>query len=494
MKVEIDSNDQPAQRRHKLAALRRTGNAYPNDFERDALCADLHARYAAREAQPITVRIAGRLMTRRVMGKAAFAHLQDMSGRIQIYLRREDLPEGGYESFKQWDLGDIVGAEGTLFTTRTGELSVHVREARLLVKSLHPLPEKFHGLADQETRYRKRYLDLVMNEASRRVFERRAAIVDFIRAFLKARGFLEVETPMMQPIAGGAAARPFVTRHNTLDMTLYLRIAPELYLKRLLVGGLEKVFEINRNFRNEGLSTRHNPEFTMLEFYEAYATFEDLMGLTETLIRGLAVAVLGDTRLPYQGVEYDLSKPFSRMTVKEAILRFNPDIDPQTLGSLDLARRCARERGLPIEEGWGLGKVQLELFEKTAEERLGEPCFITAYPTEVSPLARQNERDPFVTDRFELFVAGQEIANGFSELNDPEDQAERFRRQAAEKDAGHDEAMSYDADYLEALEYGMPPAAGEGIGIDRLVMLFTDSRSIRDVLLFPLLRPKASGA
>jgi lysyl-tRNA synthetase class 2 len=437
------------------------------------------------------VRVAGRLMTRRVMGKASFVHVQDMSGRIQLYLQRDGLPEGAYEQFKRdWDLGDIVGAEGRLFKTKTGELSVLCDDVRLLTKSLRPLPEKFHGLTDQESRYRQRYLDLIMNEASRQTFRTRTRVVQFLRGYLDGRGFLEVETPMMQVIPGGATARPFITHHNALDMQLFLRIAPELYLKRLVVGGFEKVYEINRNFRNEGLSTRHNPEFTMLEFYEAYADFRDLMDLTEDMLRRLTVEVLGAATVSYQGETYDLGKPFTRMTVKESILRYNPALASADLDDPARARAVAESLGIPCKPGWGLGKVQIEIFEKTVEGRLADPTFITAYPTEVSPLARRNDADPFVTDRFEFFIGGREIANGFSELNDAEDQAERFRRQVQEKEAGDDEAMHFDADYVRALEHGMPPTAGEGIGIDRLVMLLTDSPSIRDVLLFPHMRPE----
>ena len=482
-----------AQRRRKLKALRERGNAFPNDFRRDALAAELHARYGemseqALDASPVRVRVAGRMMGKRVMGKASFAHIQDMSGRLQLFVQRDALPEGVYQDFKSWDVGDILGAEGVLFKTRTGELSVKVDSLRILTKSLRPLPEKFHGLTDQEIRYRQRYLDLIMNEDSRRTFILRSRIVQFIRDFLNARGFLEVETPMMQVIPGGATARPFVTHHNALDMQLYLRIAPELYLKRLVVGGFEKVYEINRNFRNEGLSTRHNPEFTMLEFYEAYADYHDLMDTTEALLRGMAQELLGDCVLEYQGERYDFGKPFARMTVKESILHFNPDIQPHQLDAPDTARQVAKGLDIPVKDSYGLGKLQIEIFEKTVEHRLKDPTFITAYPTEVSPLARRNDEDPFVTDRFEFFVGGREIANGFSELNDPEDQAERFRRQVEEKEAGDDEAMHYDEDYVRALEHGLPPTAGEGIGIDRLVMLFTDSPSIRDVLLFPHMR------
>ncbi|KPK38680.1 MAG: lysyl-tRNA synthetase [Gammaproteobacteria bacterium SG8_47] len=492
--IEYDEHALIAQRRAKLASMRNNGIAFPNDFRRDVMAGELHARYGEwdtdrLEAEPIRVRVAGRMMSRRIMGKASFAHIQDMSGRIQLHVTRDALPEGFYnEQFKKWDIGDIVGAEGLLFRTKTGELSVRVDALRLLTKSLRPLPEKYHGLSDQETRYRRRYVDLIMNEVSRETFRMRSKIFAYLREYLIERGFLEVETPMMQAIPGGATARPFVTYHNTLDMNLYLRIAPELYLKRLVVGGFERVFEINRNFRNEGLSTRHNPEFTMLEFYEAYADYRDLMDLTEDMLRGLAQHVLGSTTVTYQGESYDFGAPFQRMTVKDSILHFNPQLSGSDLDSLDTARKAARDLGIPLKDSYGLGKVQIEIFEKTVEERLKNPTFITAYPTEVSPLARRNDHDPFVTDRFEFFVGGREIANGFSELNDPEDQAERFRRQVAEKDAGDEEAMHYDEDYIVALEHGMPPTAGEGIGVDRLVMLFTDSPSIRDVLLFPHMR------
>ena len=492
----LDENKLIAQRREKLARLREQGVAFPNDFRRNVVAGELHAEYGARDADAldalaVRVRVAGRIMSRRVMGKASFVHVQDMSGRIQLYVQRDALHDGVYEQFKRdWDLGDIVGAEGRLFKTKTGELSVQCDDLRLLTKALRPLPEKFHGLTDQESRYRQRYLDLIMNEASRRTFQTRTRVIQFIRSYLDGRGFLEVETPMMQVIPGGATARPFITHHNALDMQLFLRIAPELYLKRLVVGGFEKVYEINRNFRNEGLSTRHNPEFTMLEFYEAYADFRDLMDLTEDMLRRLTVEILGTTNLAYQGETYDFGKSFARMTVKESILRFNPTLEPADLDDLTAARRVATGLGLPLKDGWGLGKVQIEIFEKTVEGRLTDPTFITAYPTEVSPLARRNDADPLVTDRFEFFVGGREIANGFSELNDAEDQAERFRRQVQEKEAGDAEAMHFDADYVRALEHGMPPTAGEGIGIDRLVMILTDSPSIRDVLLFPHMRPE----
>jgi lysyl-tRNA synthetase class 2 len=430
-------------------------------------------------------------MAKRVMGKASFAQLQDMSGRIQLFLQRDTLPDGVYREFKGWDIGDIVGAEGVLFKTKTGELSVRVEELRILTKSLRPLPEKFHGLADQETCYRQRYVDLIMNEVSRNTFRMRSRIVQYIREYLNARDYLEVETPMMQAIPGGASARPFSTYHNALDMDLFLRIAPELYLKRLVVGGYEKVYEINRNFRNEGLSTRHNPEFTMLEFYQAYADYHDLMDLTEDLLRCMASDLLGNSVIDYQGSRYDFGKAFRRMTVHDSILHFNPDLQAGDIDAVEPARNVAADLGIPVKDGYGLGKIQIEIFEKTVEGRLEDPTFITAYPTEVSPLARRNDDDPFVTDRFEFFVGGREIANGFSELNDAEDQAARFRQQVAEKDAGDLEAMHFDADYIRALEHGMPPTAGEGIGIDRLVMLFTDSPSIRDVLLFPHMRPEA---
>ena len=493
--TDIDENEQIAQRRTKLAELRDQGNAFPNDFRRDAMAATLHAEYDPREDEDIKsaairVKVAGRLMTRRIMGKASFCHIQDSSGRIQCYLRRDDLPEGVYQQFKRWDIGDIIAVEGLLFKTRTGELSVHGEQARLLTKALRPLPEKFHGLSDQETRYRQRYLDLIMSENSRDTFRLRSKLIDGIRRFLTERDFLEVETPMMQAIPGGAAARPFTTHHNALDMQLYLRIAPELYLKRLVVGGLERVFEINRNFRNEGLSTRHNPEFTMLEFYQAYSDYHELMDLTEAMLRGLAQDLLGSTTLHYQGMELDFGKPFTRMTVTESILHHNDDITAAELDDLSTASAIATRLGIEVKPDYGLGKVQIEIFEQTVEEKLLDPTFITAYPTEVSPLARRNDDNPFVTDRFEMFIGGREIANGFSELNDAEDQAARFRAQVEAKDAGDAEAMHYDEDYVTALEHGMPPTAGEGIGIDRLVMLFTDAPSIRDVLLFPHMRPQ----
>lgn len=492
--VEVDENRLIAERRQKLDLLREDGNAFPNDFRRNVVAGELHAEYGELEPEEleekgVRVAVAGRMMAKRIMGKAAFTHLKDMSGRIQLFVQRDTLPEGVYAGFKKWDIGDIIGAEGVMFKTKTGELSVKVDSIRILTKSVRPLPEKFHGLTDTEARYRQRYIDLIMNDTSRDVFKTRVQVVQYIRNFLNGRGFMEVETPMMQAIPGGATARPFTTYHNALDMDLFLRIAPELYLKRLVVGGFEKVYEINRNFRNEGLSTRHNPEFTMIEFYEAYADYRDLMDITEAMLRGVTEEVLGSSQVSYQGDIYDFGKPFERMTVKESILHFNPDLTEENLSDLDSARAVAEKLEIPLKDGYGLGKVQIEIFEKTVEHRLMNPTFITAYPTEVSPLARRNDDDPFVTDRFEFFVGGREIANGFSELNDYEDQAERFRKQVEEKEAGDDEAMHFDEDYVTALEHGMPPTAGEGIGIDRLVMLFTDSPSIRDVLLFPHMRP-----
>ncbi len=491
-----DENRLIAERREKLRRLREEEAVpFPNDFRRNVVAGELHAEYDEKprewfDEHEVRVAVAGRMMAKRVMGKASFASLLDMSGRIQLYVARDALPEGVYAKFKGWDVGDIIGAEGRLFKTQKGELSVYVDQIRLLTKSVRPLPEKFHGLTDTEQRYRQRYLDLIMNEVTRETFRRRTEIVRFIRRYLEERDFLEVETPMMQVIPGGATARPFVTYHNALEMQLFLRIAPELYLKRLVVGGFERVFEINRNFRNEGLSTRHNPEFTMLEFYQAYADYNDLMDLTEDMLRALALAVLGSTVLTYQGREYDFGKPFTRLTVRESILQFNPDLSEADVDDEGRARAVCERLGIPVQPTWGLGKLQIEIFEKTVEGRLMDPTFITAYPAEVSPLARRNDHDPFVTDRFEFFVGGREIANGFSELNDYEDQAERFRRQVQEKEAGDEEAMHFDADYIRALEHGMPPTAGEGIGIDRLVMLFTDAPSIRDVILFPHLRPE----
>ena len=491
-----ESGEQSAQRRAKLAELRARGQAYPNDFRRDAEAGPLHEQFAGTDAEtlerePVAVAVAGRMMTRRIMGKASFAHLRDGTGSIQIHLRRDDLPEGQYAGFRKFDLGDVVAVEGTMFRTKTGELSVKARSVRLLVKSLLPLPEKFHGLADVETRYRRRYVDLIVNERSRKVFRARSRTVDYIRRFFIERGFLEVETPMMHPIPGGAVARPFVTHHNALDTDLYLRVAPELYLKRLVVGGFERVFEINRNFRNEGVSTQHNPEFTMLEFYQAYEDYVEMMDLTEKLVRGAALEVCETAGIEYQGEAIDLGPPFRRLSMEEAILDRNPGLDAAGLRREETVRELARSLGVAVEPHHGRGKLWQEIFEKTVEGTLRQPTFITAHPIEVSPLSRANDADPFVTDRFELFIAGKEIANGFSELNDPEEQAARFRRQMESRDAGDDEAMHFDDDYIRALEYGLPPTGGQGLGIDRLVMLLTDSASIRDVLLFPYMRREA---
>ena len=489
-------NDLIAQRRKDLDELRKAGNAYNNQFKRDSLALDLHTQYEKKskeelENESIKVAVAGRIMSRRIMGKASFAHIQDMSGKIQLYVRRDDLPDGLYnDGFKKWDVGDIVGATGVVMKTNKGELSVHVDSIELLTKSLQPLPEKFHGLTDQEIRYRQRYVDLIMNEETRNTFKIRSQVIEFLRSYLKNENYIEVETPMMHVIPGGATAKPFTTHHNSLDMELFLRIAPELYLKRLVVGGFEKVFEINRSFRNEGLSPRHNPEFTMLEFYQAYSDYEDLMNLTEDMMRELTTNLFDSHEITYQEKLYDLGKPFDRMTVFESILKHNENINNDDLQSLDKIRNIAGKLDIPIEDNYGLGKIQIEIFEKTVESKLLSPTFITQFPTEVSPLARKNNNNPFVTDRFEFFIAGREIANGFSELNDPEDQAERFKKQVEEKNAGDAEAMHFDDDYIKALEYGMPPTAGEGIGIDRLVMFLTDSSSIRDVILFPHMRQK----
>ncbi|MCP1675918.1 lysyl-tRNA synthetase class 2 [Natronocella acetinitrilica] len=493
-----DENKLIAQRREKLRAWRETDRAFPNSFRRDAYAADLQVEFGeldgdSLETRGVRVRVAGRMMAKRVMGKASFTHLQDMTGRIQLFLARDELPEGAYQAFKGWDVGDIVGAEGVVFKTRKGELSVRCERVELLTKALRPLPEKYHGLSDQEARYRQRYVDLIVNPEVRDVFVLRSRMIQLIRDYLNARRFLEVETPMMQPIPGGATARPFITHHNVLDMPFYLRIAPELYLKRLVVGGFEQVYEINRNFRNEGVSTRHNPEFTMLEFYQAYADHNDLMDLTEDLLRTLARELTGAEVITYQEARLDFAAPFQRLSVHDAILRYNPGLSAEDLAEPDRARAVAEGLGLNLRETDGLGRIQLEIFEATVEHHLQNPTFITDYPVEVSPLARPSDDDPFVTERFELFIAGREIANGFSELNDAEDQAERFRRQAAEKEAGDSEAMHYDADFIRALEYGLPPTAGEGIGIDRLIMLFADQASIRDVLLFPAMRPESAG-
>lgn len=492
-----DENRLIAERREKLNALREEGNAFPNTFRRDSYAQDLQEKYGDMSKEElaeagIKVSVAGRVM----LNRGAFGVIQDMSGRIQFYVNKE-----ARTFAKSLDLGDIIGVTGELHKSGKGDLYVDMGEYQLLTKNLRPLPDKHKGLQDTEIRYRQRYVDLITNEQSRKVFEARSKIVAGIRNYLTERRFIEAETPMLQVIPGGATARPFITHHNALDRDMYLRIAPELYLKRLVVGGFERVFEINRNFRNEGLSTRHNPEFTMIEFYQAYADYRDLMDLTEDMLRTVAQDVLGTTTIVntvrneegevLETFEYDLAKPFQRLSVFDSILHYNPDIKAEALADEHAARQIAERLDIDVKDSWGLGKVQIEIFEKTVEHRLQQPTFITEYPTEVSPLARRSDDNPFVTDRFEFFVGGRELANGFSELNDSEDQAERFRQQVAEKDAGDDEAMHYDADYINALEYGLPPTAGEGIGIDRLVMLFTDSPSIRDVILFPAMRPRS---
>ena len=487
-----DENRLIAERRAKLDALRRERNPFPNDFRRDSLADMLQREHVddtreQLEQQGKRVKVAGRIMRMR----GPFLVISDVSGQIQLYVNRESLSEATLSEIKTWDIGDIVGAEGLLHRSGKGDLYVNMDQARLLTKALRPLPDKYHGLADRELRYRQRYVDLIMNEETRRLFRARSLTLDSLRDYLTERDFLEVETPAMQLIPGGAAARPFVTYHNALDLEMFLRIAPELYLKRLVVGGFERVFEVARNFRNEGLSTRHNPEFTMLEYYFAYADYRDAMDLTEGMLRAAAERVTGGTLLEYQGEQIDLGKPFTRISVFDSILQFNPALSAADIESLERARATAAQLGIEIRQEHGLGKLQMEIFDKTVEARLRQPTFITAYPTEVSPLARRNDENPFITDRFELFIGGRELANGFSELNDPEDQAARFREQVEMKEAGDSEAMHFDSDYITALEYGLPPTAGVGIGVDRLVMLLTDAPSIRDVLLFPHLRPLA---
>ncbi|ARU32135.1 lysine--tRNA ligase [Sulfuriferula sp. AH1] len=488
-----DENQIIAERRAKLAALREAGVAFPNDFERKDFAGDIHAQHAetSKEAlaeQPVSVQFAGRMMLKRVMGKASFATLQDMSGRLQIYLSNDLVGEEIHQAFKHWDLGDIVAATGVLFRTKTGELTVQAHSVRLLSKSLRPLPEKFHGLTDQEQKYRQRYVDLMTNDDARNVFMTRSRIVQAIRQFMMGHGFLEVETPMMHPIPGGAAAKPFVTHHNALDMDMFLRIAPELYLKRLVVGGMEKVFEINRNFRNEGLSTRHNPEFTMMEFYEAYRDYRYLMDFTESLLRETARVATGSEQVSYNGEIIDLGKPFDRLTIVQAVRKYNPQYTEAQLNDRAWLISWFESNKGKYRATDGVGGLQLSFFEETTETQLIQPTFIIDYPAEVSPLARRSDSQPEITERFELFITGREMANGFSELNDPEDQAERFMEQVRQKEAGDEEAMHYDADYIRALEYGLPPTGGCGIGIDRLVMLLTDSASIRDVILFPQMR------
>ena len=484
-----------AERRAKLNAIREKGVAYPNDFYRQNLAAELVEKYENHDRDtldlnPVIVKVAGRIMLKRTMGKITFANIQDMSGQIQIFVADNAPGKAEHEAFKHHDIGDIIGVDGVLFKTKTGELTVRARAVRLLAKSLRPLPNKFHGLTDQELRYRQRYVDLIVNEDTRLVFVQRSRIIQAIRNFLLARRFLEVETPMMQPIPGGAAARPFVTHHNALDMDLYLRVAPELYLKRLVVGGFEKVFEISCNFRNEGISTKHNPEFTMLEFYVAYVDYHYLLAAIPQMILEVAQTVVGTAKITYQGHEIDFDKPYARMTITEAIKQHHPGITDALLNDREALIARLKGLGIAYRPADGIGGLQLTLFENTTEDKLIQPTFILDYPAEVSPLARRSDKNPKIAERFELYIAGREIANGFSELNDPEDQAARFQQQVRQKEAGDAEAMHYDADYIRALEYGMPPASGAGIGIDRLVMLFTDSPSIRDVILFPLLRPE----
>lgn len=496
---ELDLNGEMLARREKLATLRQKGNAFPNTFRRDSLAGDLHQQYENEDGEvlkekAIPVSVAGRIMTRRKMGKASFITLQDMSGKIQLYVARDLLPEGVYEEIMAMlDLGDIVGAKGTLFKTKTNELTVRCTALELLTKALRPLPDKFHGLADQEMRYRQRYLDLISNEESRRTFIIRSKVIAGIREYFISKGFIEVETPMLQVIPGGAAARPFITHHNALDIDMYLRIAPELYLKRLVVGGFERVFELNRNFRNEGVSVRHNPEFTMIEYYQAYADYHDLMDNTEELLRKLALDILGTTIVPYGEYEFDFGKPFERITMHDAVLKYGADkgIVKEDLYDFDRAKAVAEKLGIEIQKSWGLGSLVNAIFEEVAEHHLIQPTFLMAHPAEISPLARRNDENPEVTDRFELFIGGREIGNGFSELNDAEDQNERFNAQVAAKEAGDDEAMFKDEDFVVALEHGLPPTAGEGLGIDRLAMLFANAESIRDVILFPAMKHKS---
>jgi lysyl-tRNA synthetase class 2 len=499
---QVSVNEMIAQRHAKLKSIQEKtaltgGNAFPNTFRRNHYAQDLHDTYKdvaqeqLVEGDKVVVQVAGRVMLKRVMGKASFLTIQDMSGRIQIYVSKNDIDDVTYDDFKTWDLGDIVGVEGYVFRTKMGELSIHATRVELLTKSLRPLPDKFHGLSDTEAKYRARHLDLITNEDTRKTFKIRAQVIAGIRQFLLNERYMEVETPMMHIIPGGAAARPFATHHNALDMQLYLRIAPELYLKRLVVGGFERVFEINRNFRNEGVSTRHNPEFTMIEFYQAYADYKDLMKLTEDMLEHLALQILGTTDVPYQGEVFSFKGEYKKISMADAILEHNPEINAEQVQDraflANFVQTVLKEK---VKDGFGLGKLQTIVFEETVETKLRQPTFITEYPAETSPLARRNDHNPHITDRFEFFIGGRELANGFSELNDPIDQAERFRQQVAEKDAGDDEAMHFDADFVEALEYGLPPTAGQGIGVDRLVMLFADAASIRDVILFPHMRRK----
>jgi len=493
--TQQDENRLIAQRREKLHGIRAQRNAFPNDFRRQHCAVDLHADHAEQDKETLAalgrkVSVAGRVIRMR----GPFLVIQDDSSQMQLYFNHKAISESVAAEIKLLDLGDIVGVEGEMFRTGKGELTVNIEQLRLLTKALRPLPDKHKGLSDTEARYRQRYVDLIANERSRQTFVLRSKIVQAMRDFLLGEGFMEVETPMMQVIPGGATARPFVTHHNALDQKMYLRVAPELYLKRLVVGGFEKVFEINRNFRNEGLSTRHNPEFTMAEFYQAYTDYHQLMDMTEAMFRQIATQVLGQTAFVYQGVEIDFGQPFARLSVREALLQHCQDVTDSILDDSEALAEVLEQRGVDVDAGWGRGRMMMELFDEAVEQHLQQPTFITQYPTEVSPLARRSDADPEVTDRFELIIGGRELANGFSELNDAEDQAERFREQVTQKEAGDDEAMHYDADYITALEYGMPPTAGEGIGVDRLVMLLTDSPSIKDVLLFPHMRPERPAA
>ena len=492
---QLDENQIIALRREKLNAIRQQGIAFPNHFQRDSLAGDLHAQYDAlsKEAldpQAIPVKIAGRMMLKRAMGKASFATIQDVSGQIQLYINNQGVGEAAHNDFKHWDMGDIVGAEGTLFKTNHGELTVRVSQIHLLSKSLRPLPDKHKGLSDQEMKYRQRYVDLIANNDSRAIFIKRSQIIQTVRNYMVGEQYLEVETPMMHPIPGGATAKPFVTHHNALDIPLYLRIAPELYLKRLIVGGLERVFEINRSFRNEGMSPRHNPEFTMMEFYEAFCNYQRMMEMTEGVIRAAAQAACGTLKISYNGKEVDLASPFERLTILQAIKKYNPHYTDEQLHDAEWLKKAIVKHGESLPAAQGIGSLQLALFEGCAESQLWNPTFIVDYPIEVSPLARASDTQQGLTERFELFIVGRELANGYSELNDPEDQAARFKAQVAQKDAGDDEAMHYDADYIRAMEYGLPPTGGCGIGIDRLVMLLTDAQTIRDVVLFPQMRPE----
>ena len=492
---QLDENQIIALRREKLNAIRQQGIAFPNHFQRDSLAGDLHAQYDALsketlDPQAIPVKIAGRMMLKRAMGKASFATIQDVSGQIQLYINNQGVGEAAHNDFKHWDMGDIVGAEGTLFKTNHGELTVRVSQIHLLSKSLRPLPDKHKGLSDQEMKYRQRYVDLIANNDSRAIFIKRSQIIQTVRNYMVGEQYVEVETPMMHHIPGGATAKPFVTHHNALDIPLYLRIAPELYLKRLIVGGLERVFEINRSFRNEGMSPRHNPEFTMMEFYEAFCNYQRMMEMTEGVIRAAAQAACGTLKISYNGKEVDLESPFERLTILQAIKKYNPHYTDEQLHDAEWLKKEIVKHGESLPAAQGIGSLQLALFEGCAESQLWNPTFIVDYPIEVSPLARASDTQQGLTERFELFIVGRELANGYSELNDPEDQAARFKAQVAQKDAGDDEAMHYDADYIRAMEYGLPPTGGCGIGIDRLVMLLTDAQTIRDVVLFPQMRPE----